>query len=130
MVGHDDNPDIVQGIVLMRYGGETQPTLEGIHKKADEIQKLHLLPPGVEIKPYYDRGDLVKLTTHTVLENLIVGMGLVAIVLFLFLGSMRACSGNGFQYSASTSDCVHWSHFNAHFCQPDFAGSRRLRNRR
>ena len=90
MVGRDDRPDIVQGIVLMRYGGETKPTLDGIHQKVDEIRRLHLLPPDVDIKPYYDRGDLVKLTTHTVLENLIVGMGLVAIVLFLFLGSIRA----------------------------------------
>jgi len=88
VVGRDDRPDIVQGVVLMRYGGETKPTLDGIHQKVDEIRKLHLLPPDVEIKPYYDRGDLVKLTTHTVLENLIVGMGLVAIVLYLFLGSL------------------------------------------
>ena len=90
MVGRDDAPDIVQGIVLMRYGGETKPTLDGIHQKVDEIRKLHLLPPDVDIKPYYDRGELVKLTTHTVFENLIVGMLLVAVVLFLFLGSMRA----------------------------------------
>ena len=90
MVGRDDTPDIVQGIVLMRYGGETKPTLDGIHQKVNEIRKLHLLPPDVDIKPYYDRSDLVKLTTHTVFENLIVGMMLVAIVLFLFLGSMRA----------------------------------------
>jgi len=90
MVGRDETPDIVQGIVLMRYGGETKPTLDGIHQKVDDIRRLHLLPPDVDIKPYYDRGDLVKLTTHTVFENLIVGMMLVAIVLFLFLGSMRA----------------------------------------
>ena len=51
---------------------------------------MHLLPPDVDIKPYYDRGELVKVTTHTVLENLIMGMVLVAIVLFLFLGSLRA----------------------------------------
>ncbi len=44
----------------------------------------------MELVPYYDRGDLVKLTTHTVLENLLVGMGLVSVVLFLFLGHLRA----------------------------------------
>ena len=38
IVGYDDEPDIVQGIVLMRYGGETQPTLEGIHAKVDYIR--------------------------------------------------------------------------------------------
>jgi cobalt-zinc-cadmium resistance protein CzcA len=90
IVGHDDVPDIVQGVVLMRYGGETQPTLEGIHKRVDYIRQNHILPPGMDIVPYYDRGALVKLTTHTVLENLLVGMLLVSVVLFLFLGHTRA----------------------------------------
>jgi cobalt-zinc-cadmium resistance protein CzcA len=90
IVGHDDDPDIVQGVVLMRYGGQTQPTLEGIHQRIDFIRQNHILPPGMDIVPYYDRGNLVKLTTHTVLENLIVGMLLVSVVLFLFLGHTRA----------------------------------------
>ncbi len=90
IVGHDDTPDIVQGVVLMRYGGETAPTLEGIHARLDMIRQNHVLPPGMEIVPYYDRGNLVKLTTHTVLENLLVGMLLVSVVLFLFLGHTRA----------------------------------------
>jgi heavy metal efflux system protein len=90
IVGHDAEPDIVQGVVLMRYGGETAPTLEGIHKRIDYIRQNHILPPGMDITPYYDRGNLVKLTTHTVLENLLVGMLLVSVVLFLFLGHTRA----------------------------------------
>jgi len=84
-----DEPDVVQGIVLMRYGGSTPKTLEGIYKRLQYVRDNHLLPPGMEIEPYYDRGNLVKLTTRTVLENLLVGMALVAIVLFLFLGNMR-----------------------------------------
>ena len=90
IVGHDENPDVVQGVVLMRYGGETPSTLAGIHRRIDYIRANHILPPGMDIVPYYDRGDLVKLTTHTVLENLLVGMALVSIVLFLFLGHLRA----------------------------------------
>ena len=82
MVGKDSQDDVVQGIVLMRYGGETPPTLEGIHQRVEHIKADKVLPPGMEIKTYYDRGDLVKLTTHTVLENLLVGMALVSIVLF------------------------------------------------
>ena len=39
IVGYDDDPDVVQGIVLMRYGGETPPTLEGIHAKVDYIRQ-------------------------------------------------------------------------------------------
>jgi len=85
-----DEPDVVQGIVLMRYGGETPRTLEGIYERIRYIRQYHLLPPGMDIEPYYDRGKLVKLTTHTVLENLLVGMVLVTIVLFLFLGNARA----------------------------------------
>ena len=90
IVGKDREPDIVEGIVLMRYGGESTPTLRGIHDKVKEIEKNHLLPPGMKINPYLDRSDLVKITTHTVFENLLVGMGLVTVVLLLFLGNMRA----------------------------------------
>jgi len=90
MVGKDDDPDVVQGIVLMKYGGETDATLKGIYQRLDYIRKSHLLPPGMEIVPYYDRGDLVHLTTRTVLENLLVGMALVTLVLVLFLGNVRA----------------------------------------
>ena len=90
LVGHDGDPDVVQGIVLMRYGGETQPTLEGIHAKVDYIRQNHILPPGMDLQPYYDRGVLVQITTHTVIENLLVGMSLVTAILFIFLGHARA----------------------------------------
>ncbi len=90
IVGMDNAPDIVEGIVLMKYGGETLPTLAGIYRKLDEIRENHLLPPGMEIVPYYDRGVLTRLTTHTVVHNALEGMLLVTILLFLFLGSGRA----------------------------------------
>ena len=89
-VGKDDQADVVEGIVLMRYGGETEPTLKAVHARLKLIEERHLLPPGMKIVPYYDRGDLVKVTTHTVLENLLLGMGLVTVVLLLFLGHARA----------------------------------------
>ena len=89
-VGHDQDPDVVQGTVLMRKGESTLRTLAAVHERIDHIRKYHLLPPGMDIEPYYDRGDLVNMTTHTVLENLLVGMGLVVLVLFLFLGNTRA----------------------------------------
>jgi cobalt-zinc-cadmium resistance protein CzcA len=90
VVGYNDEPDVVQGIILMRYGGETKPTLEGVYQRIEHIRKYHLLPPGMDIEPYYDRGRLVQLTTGTVLENLIIGMVLVALVLIAFLGNTRA----------------------------------------
>jgi len=90
IVGRDGDDDVVQGTILMKYGGETAATLQGIHERLDYIRKYHLLPPGMEIEPFYDRGQLVKVTTHTVLENLLMGMGLVTLVLILFLGNLRA----------------------------------------
>src|SRR5216684_3973586 len=90
IVGKDFDPDVVQGIVLMRYGGNALRTLKGIHERLEHVRKYHLLPPGMSIEPYYDRGHLTRLTTHTVLENLIVGMLLVSVVLWVFLGNTRA----------------------------------------
>ena len=90
IVGKDLDPDVVQGTVLMRYGGDSLKTLDNVHEKVDQIAKYHILPPGMRTETYYDRAKLVELTTHTVIENLLVGMVLVALVLWLFLGHGRA----------------------------------------
>ncbi|MFI5288408.1 MAG: efflux RND transporter permease subunit, partial [Polyangia bacterium] len=90
IVGKDREPDIVEGIVLMRYGGDSLKTIEGVHDRVDYIRKYHLLPPGMDLVPIYDRAKLVSLTTHTVLENLFVGLVLVTCILWLFLGLGRA----------------------------------------
>jgi heavy metal efflux system protein len=90
IVGKDLDPDVVQGTVLMRYGGDSLKTLDAVHERLDYLNKFHVLPPGMHIEPYYDRATLVKLTTHTVLENLLIGMVLVAVVLWMFLGHARA----------------------------------------
>jgi len=83
-----DNPDVIQGVVLMRKGADAGPTLDAIHAKVDELND-HILPPGVKIVPMLDRSDLLRYTTHTVLHNLAEGMILVTIILFLFLGNVR-----------------------------------------
>ena len=90
IVGHDEEPDVVQGIVLMRYGAQTKGTLEGVHARVEQIRRNRVLPPGMDVVPYYDRGALVSLTTRTVMENLLLGIGLVVLVLILFLGHWRA----------------------------------------
>jgi cobalt-zinc-cadmium resistance protein CzcA len=79
VVGKDQEPDVVQGIVLMRYGEHTTPTLRGIHERVEHIKESQVLPPGMSIEPYYDRGTLVETTTHTVMENLVLGMVLVSL---------------------------------------------------
>jgi cobalt-zinc-cadmium resistance protein CzcA len=84
-----DEPDVIQGSVLMLKGAEEGPTLEGIHKKVDELNN-RILPEGVKIVPMLDRSDLLHYTLHTVLHNLGEGMILVTIILLLFLGNIRA----------------------------------------
>jgi heavy metal efflux system protein len=84
-----DNPDVVEGIVLLRKGAEFNATLDALHEKVQELN-THLLPAGVKISPFLDRSDLVHLTTHTVLHNLTEGILLVVGVLFLFLGNIRS----------------------------------------
>ena len=83
-----DDPDVVEGIVLLQKGENSDSTLEGIHAEVKELNE-HVLPPGVKIVPFLDRSDLLRLTTHTVLENLSIGMFLVAVILFIFLGNAR-----------------------------------------
>ncbi len=83
-----DNPDTVEGIVLLQKGDDSDPVLLGIH---DEVHKLNngILPKGVSVAPFLDRSDLVKFTVRTVENNLSEGMILVSIILFLFLGNVR-----------------------------------------
>ncbi|MBV9505807.1 MAG: efflux RND transporter permease subunit [Acidobacteriia bacterium] len=83
-----DNDDVVEGIVLLRKGAESDATLNAIHEKVQELND-NLLPRGVKIVPFLDRSDLLHYTTHTVEHNLAEGMFLVTIILFLFLGNAR-----------------------------------------
>ena len=84
-----DEPDVIQGGVLMRKGAEEQPTLDAIHKKVDELNN-GILPAGVKVVPMLDRSDLLHFTLHTVMHNLTEGMVLVTIILLLFLLNARA----------------------------------------
>jgi heavy metal efflux system protein len=84
-----DNGDVVSGIVLLRKGANADAALQGVEAKVREMND-HILPAGVKIVPFLDRGDLLHYTTHTVLHNLTEGMILVVIVLFLFVGNVRA----------------------------------------
>jgi cobalt-zinc-cadmium resistance protein CzcA len=84
-----DEPDIIQGMALLRKGADAGPTLDAIHKKVDELNNV-ILPPGVKVIPMLDRTDLLHYTLHTVMHNLGEGMILVTIILLLFLGNVRA----------------------------------------
>jgi cobalt-zinc-cadmium resistance protein CzcA len=84
-----EEPDVIEGIVLLRKGAEEQTTLDAIHRKVNELNN-GILPPGVKIVTELDRSDLLHYTTHTVMHNLTEGMILVTVILFLFLLNVRA----------------------------------------
>jgi cobalt-zinc-cadmium resistance protein CzcA len=83
-----DNQDVVEGILLLQKGQDSDPVLGGIEAKVRELND-RILPKGVKVVPFLDRSDLIHYTTHTVLHNLTEGIVLVVIVLFLFLGNAR-----------------------------------------
>jgi cobalt-zinc-cadmium resistance protein CzcA len=83
-----DNPDVVEGSLLLRKGADADPVLKAVEEKVKEVND-HILPKGVSVVPFLDRSDLVHLTTHTVLHNLTEGIVLVAIILLFFLGNVR-----------------------------------------
>ncbi len=71
-----DNPDVVSDVALLQKGADAEPTLDGIHRMVQDLNRS-ILPKGVTIRPFLDRSDLVHYTTHTVLRNLTDGMILV-----------------------------------------------------
>ncbi|MGP8252040.1 MAG: efflux RND transporter permease subunit [Terracidiphilus sp.] len=83
-----DEPDVVEGTLLLQKGDDADPALKGIEAKTRQLNE-EILPKGVQIKPFLDRSDLVHFTTHTVLHNLTEGILLVVIILFIFLGNVR-----------------------------------------
>jgi cobalt-zinc-cadmium resistance protein CzcA len=90
IAGRDHDPDIVEGIVLMRRGGKTLDVLGRIEAEVQRINRGGVLPAGVQIVPYYDRRELINVTTHTVLHNLIFGVLLVFAIQWMFLGDLRS----------------------------------------
>lgn len=90
IAGMNDADDIVQGIVLMRRGEQSSPTIARVEQLVHTINHSGLLPPGVHIERIYDRKDLIETTTHTVLHNMVVGIGLIVLLQWIFLGDLRS----------------------------------------
>jgi len=90
IAGQDEDNDVVEGIVLMRRGAESLPTLKLIKKEIERINNTGVLPPGVQIQKIYDRTDLINVTTRTVLHNMIEGIVLIFFVQWMFLGNLRS----------------------------------------
>ena len=90
IAGMNDDDDIVQGIVLMRRGEQSTPTIERVEREVESINASRLLPSGVRIERIYDRKDLIQITTRTVLHNMMLGIALIFAVQWLFLGNLRS----------------------------------------
>ncbi len=87
--GYQRQDDAVEGVVLLRTGEKTQDVLKGVEAKTQELNE-QILPKDVKVVPFYDRSNLVELTTQTVEQNLFRGMLLVVVVLIFFLYDFRA----------------------------------------
>ncbi|HEV2209513.1 MAG TPA: CusA/CzcA family heavy metal efflux RND transporter [Verrucomicrobiae bacterium] len=87
--GYQNQDDAVEGVILMRTGEKTQEVLKRVEAKTQELNRS-ILPKDVKVHTFYDRTDLISLTTETVERNLLRGMLLVAIVLVFFLYDLRA----------------------------------------
>ena len=92
IAGKDNDDDIVQGIVLMRRGQQSLPTIRRVEAEVATINASGILPPGVRIERIYDRSDLIKATTETVMHNLVFGIVLVFLVQWIFLGDLRSAT--------------------------------------
>ena len=87
--GYKTQDDAVEGVVLLRTGEQAQNVLKRVEAKTKELNEK-ILPKDVKVVPFYDRTDLIKLTTDTVEQNLLRGMLLVIVVLVFFLYDIRA----------------------------------------
>ncbi len=90
IAGMNDVDDIVEGIVLMRRGEQSSPTIARVEQVVADINKSGVLPPGVRIERIYDRKDLIDVTTATVLHNMVVGIILIVLLQWMFLGDLRS----------------------------------------
>ncbi len=87
IVGYNQRDDVVEGVVLLVKGKSATEVLAGVKEKIAELN-AHGLPPGVKIKPIYDRTALVQLTVHTVEHNMLEGAVLILVILMVFLRSL------------------------------------------
>jgi heavy metal efflux system protein len=87
--GYEKQDDAVEGVIMLRTGEKTQDVLKRVQAKTTQLND-EILPKDVKIVPFYDRSDLIALTTQVVERNLLRGMLLVVVVLIFFLYDVRA----------------------------------------
>ncbi len=88
-IGRNNDSSIVEGIVLLQKGAQSLPALKALKQKVYSLNHGNLLPPGMQIKPYYDRTNLINVTTDTVKHIILTGLALVTFVLVITIGDFR-----------------------------------------
>jgi heavy metal efflux system protein len=84
---HDGKGEAVTGVVMMLLGENSREVVHSVAARVEEIRTE--LPPGVELEVIYDRADFVGQTLSTVVHNLVEGVVVVSLVLWVFLGTLR-----------------------------------------
>jgi len=87
----DNNPDSVEGIVYLRRGENASEVLARVREKVTNINN-HILPPGIQVTPFYDRQVLLDITVGTVKHTMFFGITMVLALLYVFLGNFRAAA--------------------------------------
>jgi cobalt-zinc-cadmium resistance protein CzcA len=87
--GYEKQDDAVEGVISLLTGEKTQDVLKRVEAKTRKLND-EVLPKDVKVVPFYDRSDLIALTTQVVEQNLLRGMLLVLVVLIFFLFDFRA----------------------------------------
>jgi cobalt-zinc-cadmium resistance protein CzcA len=87
----DSNPDSVEGIVYLRRGENASEVLARVREKISNINN-QILPPGIQVKPFYDRQVLLDITVGTVKHTMFFGITMVLVLLYVFLGNFRAAA--------------------------------------
>jgi len=87
----DNNPDSVEGIVFLRRGENASEVLARVRDRIDNINS-HILPPGIQVRPFYDRQVLLDITVGTVKHTMFFGITMVLALLYVFLGNLRAAA--------------------------------------
>jgi cobalt-zinc-cadmium resistance protein CzcA len=87
-VSRDRQKDVIEGIIVMRKGENPALVLDKIREKVKDLNE-NVLPKDVKIDTFYDRTNLMDFCTETVIHNLLEGIVLVTVIVFLFMADWR-----------------------------------------
>ncbi|TAL61528.1 MAG: efflux RND transporter permease subunit [Bacteroidetes bacterium] len=87
-VGRDNQPDVVEGIIVMRKGQNPGEVIASVKDKIEELN-TKILPSDIKIDTFYNRETLINYATLTVLKNLMEGIVFVTLIVLIFMADWR-----------------------------------------